>query len=235
MIYVAYLRVSTQRQGVSGLGLDAQRQAVCDYVAHTGGEIAAEFTEVESGASATRDELRKALERTKELEGTLLIAKLDRLSRNMAFIANLMESGVKMVCCDMPEANELTLHIIAAMAQYERRMISERTKVALEAAKRRGVKLGNPRLHETAHQAATQRADSFAGQLYPTLQGLVLRGCSRREMVSALNKLGVRGPNGGRFHLSTLQRVLERGRRIHGSDYDDSYGGSQANEGNAGA
>jgi DNA invertase Pin-like site-specific DNA recombinase len=179
-----------------------------------------EYTEIESGAKCDRPELAAALARCKDAEATLLIAKLDRLSRNLAFIANLMESGVKLVACDIPEANELTLHIMAAMAQWERRMISERTKAALAAAKRRGVQLGNPRIHATAHLAATERADSFAGRLYPTLQGLVLRGCSRREMVAALNNMGSKGPNGGRWHLSTLQRTLERGRRLHESAND---------------
>jgi DNA invertase Pin-like site-specific DNA recombinase len=216
MIYVAYFRVSTQRQGQSGLGLEAQQQAVREYVERCGGHLAAEYVEVESGAKCDRPELAAALEQTKDLDGTLLIAKLDRLSRNLAFIANLMESGAKLVCCDMPEANELTLHIMAVMAQHERKMISERTKLALAAAKRRGVKLGNPQIHQTAHFAATARADQFARDLYPSLQGLVLRGCTRREMVAALNNMGASTPNRKRWHLSTLQRVLERGRRLHG-------------------
>jgi DNA invertase Pin-like site-specific DNA recombinase len=177
--------------------------------------LLSEHVEIESGAKNYRPELLKALATAKKMDATLLIAKLDRLSRNVAFIANLMESEVKFVACDMPEANELTLHIIAAMAQYERKMISERTKAALAAAKARGVKLGNPNLHTTAHSAATARADRFATDLYQTLVGLSLRGCTRREMVAALNKMGSTGPNGGRWHLSTLQRVLERGRKLN--------------------
>lgn len=214
VIYVAYFRVSTQRQGTSGLGLEAQRTTVQQYLAQRGGVLLSEYTEIESGSNNNRPELTKALAQTKSVAGTLLIAKLDRLGRNVAFIANLMESEVKFVACDMPEANELTLHIIAAMAQYERKMISQRTKEALAAAKRRGVQLGNPRIHETAHFAATERADRFARSLYPTLQGLILRGCTRREMVAALNKMGSTGPNGGRWHLSTLQRIIYRGAQL---------------------
>jgi DNA invertase Pin-like site-specific DNA recombinase len=142
--FVAYFRVSTDRQGKSGLGLDAQREAVMDYLNGGRWTLVAEFTEVESGKNADRPELEKALAACKKLKAKLVIAKLDRLSRNLAFIATLMESGVEFVAVDIPQANKLTIHILAAVAQHEREMISERTKAALQAAKKRGQRLGNP-------------------------------------------------------------------------------------------
>jgi DNA invertase Pin-like site-specific DNA recombinase len=140
--FVAYYRVSTLQQGRSGLGLEAQQSDVMKY---TNGSILAEYTDVESGKrSNNRPELLKAIKHAKEADATLVIAKLDRLSRNSVFIGQLMESRVKFVCCDMPEADEFTIHIFAALAQKERKMISARTKDALQVAKQRGVKLGNP-------------------------------------------------------------------------------------------
>ena len=147
--FVAYYRVSTDRQGASGLGLDAQRQAVACQV--NGGQLVAEFTEIESGRRHTnRPQLLAALEECRKRRATLLIARLDRLARNVAFIANLMESGADFIACDMPQANRLTIHILAAVAEHEREMISQRTKAALAAAKARGTKLGNSRAAEAA-------------------------------------------------------------------------------------
>jgi len=133
--YIAYYRVSTERQGKSGLGLDAQRQAVATFI-NGGAELLAEFTEVESGKRNARPELTKALDACRRQKAKLVIAKLDRLSRNLAFIATLMESGVEFLAVDNPHANKLTVHILAAVAEHERGMISERTKAALAAAKR---------------------------------------------------------------------------------------------------
>lgn len=141
MKFVTYLRVSTERQGQSGLGLEAQRAAVAAHVLGRG-EVVAEFVEVESGKRADRPELARALAEAKRAGAVLLIAKLDRLARNVAFIANLLESGVEVTAADMPEANRFVLHIMAAVAEQEGRAISERTKAALAAAKARGVKLG---------------------------------------------------------------------------------------------
>jgi hypothetical protein len=143
--FVAYYRVSTDRQGASGLGLDAQRQAVARQV--NGGQLVAEFTEIESGRRHTnRPQLLATLEECRKRRATLLIARLDRLARNVAFIANLMESGADFIACDMPQANRLTIHIPAAVAEHEREMISQRTKAALAETKRRGTMLGNPRI-----------------------------------------------------------------------------------------
>ena|SRR5690349_5686449 len=140
--FVAYYRVSTDRQGQSGLGLDAQRAAVAGFVGTR--ELVAEFTEVESGKRADRPQLVAALDLCRRQRAVLVTAKLDRLARNVAFIANLMESGVEVTAIDMPSANKLTLHILAAIAEHEREMISARTKAALAAARARGVRLGRP-------------------------------------------------------------------------------------------
>ena len=142
--FIAYLRVSTARQGASGLGLEAQHSAVQAYLATRQGNVIAEFVEVESGKRDDWPKLAAALAACRLHRATLVMAKLDRLARNVRFIAGIMDSGVDFVACDMPHANRLTLHLMAAMAEHEATAISERTKVALAAAKARGVKLGNP-------------------------------------------------------------------------------------------
>src|SRR5215468_10112218 len=144
--YVNYYRVSTQRQGRSGLGLDAQRATVKSYLdGHHGIELAT-FTEVESGKVNERPQLEAALRRCRQTRATLLVAKIDRLSRNAAFLLSLRDAGVRFVAADMPEMNETVVGIMAVIAQHEREAISQRTKAALAAAKRRGVTLGNPTL-----------------------------------------------------------------------------------------
>src|SRR5215471_5776281 len=152
--FVAYFRVSTDRQGKSGLGLEAQRKAVLDYLNGGSWELVQEFVEVESGKHSERPQLEAALAACKKHRARLVIAKLDRLSRNLAFIATLMESGVEFTAVDNPHANKLTIHILAAVAQHEREMISERTKAALAAAKARGQRLGNPQLDKAAKRGA---------------------------------------------------------------------------------
>ena len=144
--FVTYLRVSTDKQGRSGLGLEAQRAAVAAHAASIGGAVVAEFVEVESGRKSNRAQLAAALAACRGRRAVLLIAKLDRLARNVAFVSRLMEAGVEFVAADMPTVNRLTIHILAAVAEEEARMISARTKAALTAAKARGVKLGNPNL-----------------------------------------------------------------------------------------
>jgi len=150
--YIVYLRVSTDKQGVFGLGMDAQREAVRRYVQNHG-HILAEYVEVESGKKSDRPQLTAALAECRKNRATLVIAKLDRLARNVHSISGLMNSDVEFVAVDMPTANRLTIHILAAVAEHEREMISERTKAALAAAKARGVKLGNPRPHEALAKA----------------------------------------------------------------------------------
>jgi DNA invertase Pin-like site-specific DNA recombinase len=217
--YVSYLRVSTTRQGVSGLGLDAQRKAVTDFVAGRG-EVLFEHVEVESGKVAARPELEKALAEAKKAGAVLLIAKLDRLSRNVAFIANLLESGVEVAAADMPEANRFVLHIMAAVAEQEGRAISERTKLALAAAKARGVKLGwsNPE-RASEQRVASQRgvqtvkagADQFAANVLPVVDQIKATGItSLRGIASQLNQRGFKTTRGGAWYAGTVRNVLAR-------------------------
>jgi DNA invertase Pin-like site-specific DNA recombinase len=156
--FVAYLRVSTVRQGESGLGLEAQRAAVEAFARQHGGTIVASYVEVETGKRSDRPELAKALCAARKAKATLLIAKLDRLARNVAFIANLMDAGVEFLACDQPFASRLTLHILAAVAEDEARRISERTKAALQAARARGRKLGSPIAAKTVAKARAARS-----------------------------------------------------------------------------
>jgi DNA invertase Pin-like site-specific DNA recombinase len=142
--FVAYYRVSTDRQGKSGLGLEAQQAAVRQYLNGGSWQLVGEHVEIETGKRSDRPELVMALDACRRQRAKLVIAKLDRLSRNLAFIATLMDSGVEFVAVDNPHANKLTIHILAAVAEHEREMISERTKAALQAAKARGTRLGNP-------------------------------------------------------------------------------------------
>lgn len=139
---IDYYRVSSKRQGRSGLGLEAQQADAAAYARQHGGKVLASYTEVETGKRADRPELARAIAHAKRTRATLVVAKLDRLARNVAFTSKLMDSGVDFVCCDNPHANRLTIHILAAVAEDEARRISERTKAALKAAKRRGTKLG---------------------------------------------------------------------------------------------
>jgi DNA invertase Pin-like site-specific DNA recombinase len=213
--FIAYYRVSTQRQGSSGLGLDAQREAVSRYLSDASGSLLAEFTEIESGgganALAKRPELRRALDECKRFGAVLVIAKLDRLARNVHFVSGLMESRVRFVACDMPEANELTIHIMAAFAEHEAKRISERTKDALAAAKVRGVRLGvsgyknlRPAL-ERRRVATTQFVNGLRGQF----EGFRLRGLTQRAIVSELNQLGIRAQRGGVWSVFQVQRVIK--------------------------
>jgi len=156
--------------------------------------------------------LAAALEASRKQGATLVIAKLDRLARNVHFVSGLMESRVRFVACDMPEANELTIHIMAAFAEHEAKRISERTRDALAMAKARGVVLGRAgadNLRPNVEQRQ-QQADDFADRLRPTIEGMKLRGLSQRAMVQELNRVGVPAPKGGAWGLSQLQRVLNR-------------------------
>lgn len=219
---VAYYRVSTRKQGASGLGLDAQRAAVEALCQSRGLDlIAPPFEEIESGNRGDRPELIKALERCKVTGATLVVAKLDRLSRNVAFLATLHESGVRFIAADMPEANELTVHILAAVAQAERKAISRRTKEALAAAKARGQKLGNPNgaaaLRRSGNgsplgiQAMKRKADQHAEQLRPYIARLQAEGhFSLPALAKALNSEGVLTPRGAQWYPSSVRNLLAR-------------------------
>ncbi|WP_188063199.1 recombinase family protein [Sphingobium sp. KCTC 72723] len=219
---VAYYRVSTDKQNRSGLGLEAQRAAVEGYALGGGHRIVAEYVEVESGKRADRPQLAAALAACRLHRATLCIAKLDRLSRDVLTIATLMNGGVDFVAVDMPHANRLTIHLLAAIAEHEREMISQRTKAALAAAKARGVRLGNPNgaaalltgCREAAAKggaASRQRADQRAAQILPLLRQLEATGCnSIRAMATALNVQGVPAPNGGVWYPEQVRRALRR-------------------------
>jgi DNA invertase Pin-like site-specific DNA recombinase len=218
--FVSYIRVSTTQQGASGLGLEAQREAVLRHVAGARGVIVAEFREIESGSRSDRPEIAAALAACRLRHATLIIAKLDRLARNVAFISNLMESGVDFVACDNPHATRLTIHILAAVAEHEREMISQRTRAALAAAKARGVRLGNPRLKpgDTRHARAalSARADRHARDVLPYIERARKAGCrSLGELATALQACGVATAAGGdRWDATAVKRILERGARL---------------------
>jgi DNA invertase Pin-like site-specific DNA recombinase len=212
--FVAYYRVSTDRQGQSGLGLEAQRAAVLSYLDGGNWTMVAEFTEVESGKHANRPQLAAALAACKKHKAKLVIAKLDRLSRNLAFIATLMDSGVEFIAVDNPHANKLTIHILAAVAQHEREMISRRTKDALQAAKARGKRLGNPKLAEVlpmALEANKKAADRFAANVVPIIRQIQASGVSSlRGVARALAARGVQTARGGQWTARMVINVLNR-------------------------
>lgn len=212
--FVTYYRVSTARQGTSGLGLEAQQQTVFQYLLGSTGRAIAEFVEVETGKGANalekRPKLREALELCRKTGATLLIAKLDRLARNVHFVSGLMESKVKFVACDLPEANQLTIHIMAAFAEHEARRISERTRDALAAAKARGVVLGatGPSNLKQHTQQRKDAARAFQTRLAPVLKGFVAQGLTRRAMAAELNALNIKAPRGGAWSLGQVQRMM---------------------------
>lgn len=213
--FVAYYRVSTHEQGRSGLGLEAQQQAVLRFLNGGKWELLAEFTEIESGRRNDRPQLSKAIERCRLTGATLVIAKLDRLGRNAAFLLSLRDAGVRFVAADMPTANELTIGIMACVAQAEREMISMRTRDALAAARARGVSLGSPkgfcgRTYRGGGQAAKERAEGFAARLLPTLQDMKARGLSLNAMARELAGLGVKTPRGGAWTATAVRNALRR-------------------------
>ena len=212
--FVAYFRVSTDKQGKSGLGLEAQRKSVLDYLDGGRWSLVAEFTEIESGKRNDRPELEKALAACKKQKAKLVIAKLDRLSRNLAFIAALMDSGVEFVAVDNPHANKPTVHILAAVAQHEREIISARTSAALAAAKARGKRLGNPRLSEARRHAAMankERADRYSANVLPVIREIQRSGIkSLRGVARALAARGTRTSRGGAWSPVQVSAILKR-------------------------
>jgi len=212
--FVAYYRVSTQQQGRSGLGLDAQRGSVATYLSAVSGDLVGEWTEVETGKGSNaldkRPQLRAALDQCKKLKATLLIAKLDRLARNVHFVSGLLEAKVDFLAADMPSADRTMIQIYSVMAEFEARAISTRTKAALAQAKARGVVLGRagplnlrPYLNERR-----EGSRAFAERLRGQFDAYRSRGLSQRQMAEDLNSLGLKAPRGGAWRLAQVQRVV---------------------------
>lgn len=219
---IAYYRVSTRAQGESGLGLDAQREAVSHWARCNNGEIIADFQEVESGSRSDRVELAKALALAKNASAVLVVAKLDRLARNVAFTSELMRSGVEFVACDNPHANKLTIHILAAVAEYELELISTRVKAALAQAKQRGVLLGsnNPKcrgklsretlvsMSQRGVAVRQQRAAELRALVVPVASELKAQGDSAAEIAKILNDRGYRTRRGLLWTRATVLKLL---------------------------
>jgi len=208
-VLIAYYRVSTQKQGRSGLGLEAQQQAVANFAKAEGFEIIAEYAEIETGKGADalerRPKLAAALKQASKENASVCVAKLDRLSRDVHFISGLMTHRVPFVVAELgAQADPFLLHIYAAMAEQERRMISERTRAGLQAARRRGVKLGNPTIGRENKRAAEQRAKA----LRPILKSL--EGQSARSIAAELNKRKIETPRGLKWSAMTVIRVQQR-------------------------
>ena len=218
--FVAYYRVSTDRQGQSGLGLEAQKQAVTCFIKGNGNTLIREFTEIESGKTAkNRPQLLSAMKLCKKEKATLIIAKLDRLARNVHFISGLMESKIPFVAVDNPHATPLTIHILAAVAEDERKRISQRTKEALAAAKAKGKKLG---VHGKALGLINHmNADALAKKLIPTIHDILsMRPLSIRALADELNRKGIPSPRGLQWHVPTVWGLLKRIARIKRTSID---------------
>lgn len=235
--FVSYCRVSTAKQGRSGLGLEAQRAAIAEFL--KGGKLIAEYVDVETGKNDDRPELRKALHHAKVTGATLVIAKLDRLSRNLRFIAELQESKVKFVCADMAEANELTIHIFAALAQHERKVISKRTRDALQAVRRAEKSprkarerrdagkqpLGNPngaralkrtgKCNPAAVAELKAKADRLAQEVLPVVDDIRTAGITTLQGIAAeLNERGILTARKGHWYATTVRNLLARSGRL---------------------
>jgi DNA invertase Pin-like site-specific DNA recombinase len=214
--YIAYLRVSTDKQGMYGHGVSAQRQAIATYLGANNGILLEEFVEVESGKRNDRPALHNAISRCKMSRATLIIAKLDRLSRNLAFVANLMDSGIDFIACDNPYANKLTIHILAAIAEHEREMISRRTREALAAAKKKGIKLGGNRgaliTREIQHKGLEKRrkdASDYAAHVYPRIRDLLDSGNSLNATAKTLNGQQIFTAQGCKWTAKSVSRILQ--------------------------
>jgi DNA invertase Pin-like site-specific DNA recombinase len=233
--FVIYFRVSTVKQGRSGLGLEAQQAAVEQYLAAHNGNVVGTFKETESGKRADRPDLQRALLRCRQTKATLLVAKLDRLSRNVGFLMALRDSGVKFQALDIPEANTLTLTVMAAMAQHEREMIAKRTREALAARKARGLPLGTPAVREARERdgrppvslapllaaqpagsaagraANVARAEAQAQDIAPMIDEARTAGAvSLRSIAAHLNEAGATTARGATWTAAAVQRVLRR-------------------------
>lgn len=218
--FISYIRVSTVSQGRSGLGLEAQKKAVVDYLNGGKWELLADFVEVESGKRNDRPELKKALDRCRLTGATLIVAKIDRLARNAAFLLSLRDAGVDFVAADMPDANRMTVGIMAIIAEYERDAISARTKAALQAAKARGVALGRPenltqasaaRGRDMGRAASTTRSDARLADLAPVIRDIVAGGSpTLAQIADALNERQIPTSRGGTWSPTQVARVMDR-------------------------
>ncbi len=216
--YVAYLRVSTQRQGVSGLGLQAQQEIIRNYIG--GGEPIAEFVEVESGRKTQRPKLHEALELCKKKKATLIVAKMDRLSRNVTFTSQLLDSDIEIVFCDFPKANRLVLTIIAAISEYEAGLIRQRTRAALQVKKEQGHKLGKPEnltgnLETAIERSRQTNQEKAAGnpnnkRAVAMLKILIRETDNMSEMARILNKEGFQTSRGGKFTAKQVSILINR-------------------------
>lgn len=217
-IYVAYLRVSTQRQGTSGLGLHAQQDIIRKYL--NGNTPVAEFIEVESGRKSDRPKLHEALELCKKKKATMIVAKMDRLSRNVAFTSQLLDSGIEIVFCDFPRANRLVLTIIAAISEYEATLIRQRTRAALQVKKKQGCQLGKPEnlMNNLAKaQANSRRTNQEKALNNPNnkravaiLRSLVKNTSNMSEIARTLNKEGFLTSRGGHFSSKQVSLLIDR-------------------------
>ena len=216
---VAYTRVSTASQGRSGLGIEAQREAIARFAAAEGFEITGEFVEIETGKGSDaldrRPQLAAALAAARRLGGPVVVARLDRLSRDVHFIAGLMAQRIPFIVAELgADADPFTLHLWAALAEKERNLISERTRAALGAAKARGVRLGNPdtdKMREAGNTARTARADARAAQILPAIAAARKAGASTlREIAESLNARGISSPRGATWHPASVARALDR-------------------------
>lgn len=228
--FVAYFRVSRDKQGIKGLGMAAQRSAVASYLNGGAWELVGEFEEVETGKHDDRPELRKAIELCKATNAKLVIAKLDRLSRDVHFLTGLEKAGIDFVCCDMPQADRFTIHIMAAVAQKEREMISARTKAALGEIKAKiargeqhvskasgkavqrlgGPKALTPAIAAQGRQTRSLRASEAAAKVAPTAKALRDGGATLATIAERLNEMGVRTPRGADWTPMAVKRVLDR-------------------------
>ena len=212
--FVAYFRVSTTKQGIDGLGMDAQRNAIRNFLNGGDWKLLAEFAEVESGKRKDRPELIKAVALCRKEGATLLIAKLDRLARNAAFLLNLRDSGVDFIATDMPHADRFTVGVMALVAEKERDLISQRTRDGLAAARRRGIKLGNPRPAKAliaAHRVNTERADDYAKTMLPIVQEIrAAHVFTLRGIAQCLNARGFKTPNSKTFKPQSVKNLVDR-------------------------
>ncbi len=215
--YISYYRVSTTKQGLSGLGLEAQKSAVHKFINNCTECVVAEFTDIESGKNNNRPELQKAINEAQKHKAHLLIAKLDRLSRNASFIFMLRDAKIDFTCCDMPQANSITIGIMAVLAQDERERISQRTKAALLELKKKGIRLGNPRNLNIAAiekgrliRKENARSNENNRKASALIASLRMQGTSFYEITKRLNSLGFKARRGGAFSQNQVQILFNR-------------------------